>query len=200
MDHASMPYSATYFTRKCSYCGNSQHTIRNCNHHSVSTLTEFIINEVVYYEPDDQENYLFSLPLSKLKIMCVILNKPLFSSKYQIIIMLKYVLRALHLTSVRQNNQNTIIINTIPILAENIKVEQECPICMDSFSSDKIFTTNCDHRFCIECLQKHMSSCVNTNKKRSCPLCRTQIDKLTSKQPVNEDTISLFGEKVCAIK
>jgi hypothetical protein len=200
MDHATMPYSVTYFTRKCSYCGNPQHTIRNCDHNSIPILSEFIIKELVYYEPDDQENYLFSQPLSTLKMICVILNKPLFPNKYQIIIMLKCVLHMLHDEVVRQNTQNTVTISTIPILAEDITVEEECPICMESFSSDKIFTTNCEHKFCIVCLQKHMSSCANTNKKRSCPLCRTQIDKLTSKQPVNEDTVMLFGEKVCAIK
>ena len=200
MDHATMPYSVIYFARKCSYCGNPQHTIRTCDHQSIPILTDFIQNELIYCEPDDQENYLFSLPLSKLKIMCVILNKPLFPSKYQMIIMLKYVLRALYLTSVRQNSHNTVVINTLPIIAADITVEQECPICMETFSSDKIFTTNCEHKFCIACLQKHMSSCVTANKKMSCPLCRTQIAKLTSKQPMNEDTITLFGEKVCAIK
>ena len=44
----------------------------------------------------------------------------------------------------------------------------DCPICLDIINSE-VIVTNCDHRFCYDCLLTHLR---NNNK---CPMCRTEL-------------------------
>jgi hypothetical protein len=56
--------------------------------------------------------------------------------------------------------------NPTPILKEI-----DCPICLESIAPKDIITTNCQHSFCSDCIDK-------CNNLLSCAYCRTEITTL----------------------
>jgi zinc-RING finger domain len=60
-------------------------------------------------------------------------------------------------------------------LVESVEPNQQeeaesCPICFECINPNKNFTvTNCNHRFCSQCIFKHAS------QNNSCPFCRTEL-------------------------
>ena len=52
----------------------------------------------------------------------------------------------------------------------------ECPICL---TNTELCTTNCNHNFCLDCLQKWLK------KKKTCPNCRKRIETFTYKNITN---------------
>ena len=76
-----------------------------------------------------------------------------------------------------------------------INVKDSCLICLND-ELDEYIQTNCNHIYCITCLHKHMSTKTNKNYCK-CPLCRTEITMLESKQlnPPNE----ILGQKIMTI-
>jgi len=57
----------------------------------------------------------------------------------------------------------------------SIDIDLLCNICGDDLSKHFIHTTDCNHTFHYECLQK---SFIKSFDKNMCPLCRNPIDKL----------------------
>lgn len=47
---------------------------------------------------------------------------------------------------------------------------QECPICFEVIKKYGFCVTNCSHIFCMDCMVESMK------QKRSCPLCRDNMD------------------------
>ena len=77
-----------------------------------------------------------------------------------------------------ENRSNTIsseITDRIPIY--NIEKIDECPICLETFSSDKprILVVPCCHSFCSICLKKNCDT--NKSKCLKCSICRGKIVK-----------------------
>nr|XP_019013335.1 uncharacterized protein I206_01401 [Kwoniella pini CBS 10737]OCF52116.1 hypothetical protein I206_01401 [Kwoniella pini CBS 10737] len=63
-----------------------------------------------------------------------------------------------------------------------VSKEEECPICSDIFTDERI--TPCYHSFCAPCLEDVFNNIANNvdlrdvdDGKRSCPLCRGQIER-----------------------
>lgn len=52
----------------------------------------------------------------------------------------------------------------------------ECPICYENVEKDKVYMTNCSHKFCYDCISKSLET--ETNKEQSCPCCRQKIEDL----------------------
>ena len=52
----------------------------------------------------------------------------------------------------------------------NIYSQKDCSICFNTLQDDTTCITNCNHEFCIDCIDKW----VNKNKTY-CPLCRQQL-------------------------
>lgn len=52
----------------------------------------------------------------------------------------------------------------------------ECPICYENVEKDKVYMTNCSHKFCYDCISKTLE----TNKEQSCPCCRQKIEELST--------------------
>jgi len=52
----------------------------------------------------------------------------------------------------------------------NIYTQKDCSICFNTLQNDTTCITNCNHEFCIDCIDKW----VNKNKTY-CPLCRQQL-------------------------
>jgi hypothetical protein len=73
------------------------------------------------------------------------------------------------------NNTTFIQLYTSETL-ENILSESNCPICFHTLNIENRVRTNCKHDFCYICISNCFSS--NTMNNISCPICRTNIDKL----------------------
>lgn len=51
----------------------------------------------------------------------------------------------------------------------------ECPVCYENIEAEKVHMTQCDHKFCYDCI----SHALKTNN--TCPLCREEVSSLTVK-------------------
>ena len=151
--------------------------------------------------------------VNQLRMLGVILNLKLHKKKDKMIVEIVRSIVSIrqvvnHLNNLNPNanpnpNPNPepvlpkkeIIVNTIKI-EEAIQKEEECPICLKNCSMETCFTTNCNHVYCITCLHKHMTTKTNKNHCK-CPLCRTEITTLESKQlnPPNE----ILGQKIMTL-
>lgn len=66
--------------------------------------------------------------------------------------------------------------------AEELAEHVECGICLDS--EVKVLTmveTNCNHSFCYGCITRHMDSEKFAHRAPDCPMCRSKITILTTK-------------------
>ena len=54
--------------------------------------------------------------------------------------------------------------------------EDECPICYNNLFSLKKIKTNCNHIFCNDCFDNHISH--NNNMVVACPMCRTAVQNI----------------------
>ena len=55
----------------------------------------------------------------------------------------------------------------------NINLQKKCPICLNSLENHTRCITNCNHEFCIDCINKW----ININKIY-CPLCKQQLKRV----------------------
>lgn len=59
---------------------------------------------------------------------------------------------------------------------------EECPICYDMITEDKICVTQCSHTFCYDCIVK----VIQNNEEHKCPYCREKIVELS--HPMCDET------------
>ena len=74
---------------------------------------------------------------------------------------------------------------TIPVknvLISEPKPQEECPVCYEMISDDKICITQCSHTFCYDCVTK----VIQTTEEHKCPYCREKIVELS--HPVCDET------------
>ena len=55
----------------------------------------------------------------------------------------------------------------------------ECPICLEEYKNDFCIGYYCSHRYCCQ-------SCSTTSKIESCPLCRSPVEKVEKKEPIEQ--------------
>jgi len=54
--------------------------------------------------------------------------------------------------------------------------KEDCPICLDNKNITIMCSTNCSHKFCVDCVNTHLSQTKAQNKTiTTCPMCRTVI-------------------------
>ena len=59
------------------------------------------------------------------------------------------------------------------------KISDECPICYTQFNNNNFIITNCNHKFCVNCIFKH----YQTDNGHKCPLCRKEfVEKRQTKR------------------
>ena len=56
-----------------------------------------------------------------------------------------------------------------------------CTICYNNITKDNNSILNCQHNFCIDCIEKLLN-----NSKYTCPLCRVKIDSYINKDIINK--------------
>lgn len=63
-------------------------------------------------------------------------------------------------------------IDNISNIMKNKEIEDNCPICLNSYTPPIVYFKKCGHYFCEECLT-YMTGLITTQKIK-CPLCRTE--------------------------
>jgi len=125
-----------------------------------------------------------TLRVRELRIISVILDLRLKPRKQEMVQEIlaglyerkMYALILLRLERI-ENGTQKIIVKTTAQEVEKQDETLECPICFESCSFEKIFTTNCNHTFCTSCTTQHLKK--DTHNK--CPMCRTKITSLELK-------------------
>ena len=100
-------------------------------------------------------------------------------------------------TSITRTSQKKIIINTVLLDTKEQTIKKDCPICYEANSPQNMFETNCGHTFCISCTHQHLKTCSNST---NCPLCRTTLVELITKQNITSNNKHLFGKQEYCIK
>jgi len=187
--------------RCCSYCREPGHIIRNgaapTIHHLSGLLGELMVN----YTIPQIKTALSGCQLRVLRMICVIIKKPISNRRDECIeiimseaLIIKDLIEILPLlvsemdgsldTTPRKPEKIPI---TVLNLEDNAHPEysadvdeacHECPICYDEYKIDKMLLTECGHSYCRDCITMHL----NAGKECNCPLCRTEIKNLISKQ------------------
>jgi len=55
---------------------------------------------------------------------------------------------------------------------ELLASQDECPICLDTFSEAEVATLGCAHMVCGECWRHWSASCDDMHQTPFCPLCK----------------------------
>jgi len=58
-------------------------------------------------------------------------------------------------------------------MGEKEKENSECPICYENIEENDTTITNCNHKYCTECVKRLITE--TTPHRHPCPLCRTEI-------------------------
>jgi len=56
---------------------------------------------------------------------------------------------------------------------------KECPICYDTLQSSQLIQMNCNHSFCLHCIQGCIHSVKNNDNPPFCSMCRTVVTQVT---------------------
>ena len=175
--------------RRCACCAEPGHTVMNCNNLLMNDLKQFVYNTIAQLPIENQMIMLGYRTVSILRIIHVILfKKNSKRKKHELIELITEELCILE-TMVRYFNTtaaatcNIIKIKNIDVYAiqeteySNKDKEYDCPICLDVYTSNSIYTTNCEHVFCKPCALQHL----NASMTKNCPICRTDITELECK-------------------
>jgi hypothetical protein len=61
-------------------------------------------------------------------------------------------------------------------LTDNSTIQGECPICLQTFTSaDNIYSTDCNHIFCSDCITASLTASEIGVSQTGCPICRKVI-------------------------
>jgi hypothetical protein len=186
--------------RQCSYCRSNDHIITGCTHPTIATLKYQIFTIIIYEDLEVINSYLILLTTSQLKIVCVIMNKPILKrSRQQLIDFIFIELQSIRATLdylLPERNPRPITkkitINTIQIEEEDKNIKYDCPICFENHKATNIFLTNCNHSFCFKCTYYHIKS--SKQSFATCPLCRAQLNELSCKQELREGNDDIKGK------
>ena len=59
----------------------------------------------------------------------------------------------------------------------------ECSICFEEYTVENMCLTNCNHMFCVNCIQTYHKT-LHYKTQMSCPMCRTSIVNVTSSSDI----------------
>jgi len=183
-------------SQRCSFCREQGHNIRGCRCNAAIWLHGFINERLFDMTEQDQRETLSAHPVSDLRMISVILDLKLFPTKSELIdsIVLcicrsQRLVQAVLSLQRMKNQTNKIIVNTTRLEESREKETLDCPICFNIHTIDNVFTTNCNHSFCLECTKQHLK----TDVQCKCPMCRTKIVALDLKQLSSD--VEILGQR-----
>lgn len=71
-----------------------------------------------------------------------------------------------------RNRVNSSPVNFVIDEFELSKEDKTCCICIDEKDDHQMCLLNCQHKFCVECINEHLK------KNQNCPLCRSYITQI----------------------
>ena len=183
-------------SQRCSFCRAQDHNIRGCRCSTAIWLHGFVNERLFGMNEWEQKETLNTHPVSDLRMISVILDLKLFPTKSELIESIVFCIcrtqRVLERLSSLQriaNGTNKIVVNTTLLEESRVNETLDCPICLNSHTIDNVFTTNCNHSFCLECTKQHLK----TDIECKCPMCRTKVSALNLKQVAPNP--ELLGER-----
>jgi hypothetical protein len=67
---------------------------------------------------------------------------------------------------------------------EKSEDKYDCPLCYEVCEKKNIIETNCCHSYCLDCMKNFTTAIKDKTTKPSCPLCRTEIKELFTRNSV----------------
>ena len=67
-----------------------------------------------------------------------------------------------------------------------------CNICFETFPTDDIIHTNCNHTYCLECLVGYINSIKDKTSIPNCPACRNALSEFKVHSYQNQDDLIFF--------
>lgn len=87
-------------------------------------------------------------------------------------------------------------------VADNLKVSEICPICLDDTIEENLAITKCGHKFCWDCINEYIEETTQTSQTK-CPKCNIQIStsdiyllKETLLEPKNDNDNDNLNEEL----
>jgi Ring finger domain len=183
-------------SQRCSFCREQGHNIRGCRCNAAVWLHGFINERLFDMNEQEQTETLNAHPVSDLRMMSVILSLKMFPTKSELIdSIVQCVCRSQRLVAAilslqrAANRTNKVVVNTSLLEESRVGETLECPICWNSHTIDNVFTTNCNHSFCLECMKQHLK----TDVECKCPMCRTKVVALDLKQLSSD--VEILGQQ-----
>lgn len=172
-------------SQRCSFCRVQGHTIRRCRCNAAVYLHGFVNERLFEMNEAQQREILNAYPVSDLRMISVILDLKLFVTKVELVESIvisicraQRFVAALSSFQRIENGTDKVMVNTTLLEESRMAETLDCPICWNSHTIDNVFTTNCNHSFCLECTKQHLKADVECK----CPMCRTKIVALDFKQ------------------
>lgn len=72
--------------------------------------------------------------------------------------------------------------------------DAECPICFGNLTQENAVKTGCNHELCKQCVAQYMRSESNEKNELSCPMCRTEIKKMSTSE---KETFDILRTRFC---
>jgi hypothetical protein len=73
-------------------------------------------------------------------------------------------------------------------------IDPECPICFGNLTQENAVKTGCNHELCKQCVAQYMRSESNEKNELSCPMCRTEIKKMSTSE---KETFDILRVRFC---
>jgi hypothetical protein len=193
--------------RKCGYCRQNGHTVRFCNDPDIITYRrelELLIeyhsdNEEINEWMEEKEMLLLQAIFCYERVLCFTRRYTRNDIDRQILQYIREQQILHNITNTMGRNDNHLPLEytyrypsfityaelykrlSIDIIQSNLAKEPiDCPICLENTNKKIIQTTNCNHDFCRICMTKQLKNAVYRFDRPSCPLCRSEIRKLTN--------------------
>jgi hypothetical protein len=190
----------------CSFCGQSNHNIKNCESQNIIPLLNVFTEQVNSNNFAQLYYYLHTLNIKNLKMITIQLGGKASFSKIMHIHILMNVYHSdiigapwttvhpqtvdeviINIINVYSRTQHDLILAAIKeendskvfILMNHIKINEskECSICLeDQICCNNMVKLNCNHEFCVDCMISLFKSDALHN---TCSLCRSSIKSLS---------------------
>lgn len=78
--------------------------------------------------------------------------------------------------------------------------EDKCPLCLEIIEPQYLVSTNCNHYYCDNCMLNHIRNTQNNmSDELLCPLCRSNIDLITTFNSSSRDKVikkTMFAQQI----
>jgi hypothetical protein len=118
----------------------------------------------IYNSVNNEENYNFNHNIIRNNIINIINSNTIFNMDDDFI------------PFNPQSNRTQPHTQSINFIVDNLLIPEElnCCICMEEQEEQHICQLNCQHTFCVTCIDHHLE------RKFTCPLCREDISDITT--------------------